>query len=75
LDELDAEFTHFRESGIFERTKGMLIGKFRDEVSDSSSKIGQMTRDRTDEIRGLVMDIAAGYNFPIIGNMDFGHHP
>ena len=74
LDELDAKFTHFRESGIFERTRGMLIGKFRDEVSDSSSKTGQTIRDRIDEIRGLVMDITAGYDFPIIGNMDFGHY-
>jgi muramoyltetrapeptide carboxypeptidase len=74
LDELDAKFTHFRETGIFERTKGMLIGKFRDEVSDSTSKTGQIIRDRIDEIRGLVMDIAAGYDFPIIGNMDFGHY-
>jgi muramoyltetrapeptide carboxypeptidase len=74
LDELDAKFTHFRESGIFDRTKGMLIGKFRDEVPDSSSKTGQGIRDRANEIRGLVMDITAGYDFPIIGNMDFGHH-
>ena len=74
LDELDAKFTHFRESGIFERTRGMLIGKFRDEVSDPSSKNSQTIRDRTDEIKGLVMDITADYDFPIIGNMDFGHY-
>jgi muramoyltetrapeptide carboxypeptidase len=74
LDELDAKFTHFRESGIFERTKGMLIGKFREEVSDKSCKTGQKIRDRTDEIRELVTDITSGYNFPIIGNMDFGHY-
>ena len=74
LDELDAKFTHFRESGIFDKTKGMLIGKFRDEVPDPSSKTGQSIIDRIDEIRELVMDITAGYDFPIIGNMDFGHY-
>jgi len=74
LDDLDAKLTHFRESGIFERTKGMLIGKFRDEVSDSTSKTGRRIRDRTAEIRELVMDITADYDFPIIGNMDFGHY-
>jgi len=74
LDELDAKFTHFRESGILDRTKGMLIGKFRDEVCGSSSNAGQRIRDRTDEIRELVMDITAEYDFPIIGNMDFGHY-
>jgi muramoyltetrapeptide carboxypeptidase len=74
LDELDAKLVHFRESGIFEMTKGMLVGKFRDELPDSSSKTGQRIRDRSDEIRELVMDITAGYDFPIIGNMDFGHY-
>ncbi len=74
LDELDAKFTHFRETGIFGKTKGMLIGKFRDELPDSSSKTGKRIKDRTDEIRRLVMDITAGYDFPIIGNMDFGHY-
>ena len=74
LEEIDAKFTQFRESGIFERTKGMLIGKFRDEVPDPSSPGGQKIKERTDEIRALVMDITAGYDFPIIGNMDFGHY-
>lgn len=74
LEELDAKFTHFRESGILDRTRGMLIGKFRNEVRDPSSKTGQQIKERTDEIRELVMDITAGYDFPIIGNMDFGHY-
>ncbi len=74
LDELDAKLNHFRESGIFNWTKGMLIGKFRDEVCDPSGKTGQRIRDRSTEIRGLVIDITADYEFPIIGNMDFGHY-
>src|SRR5512136_1293038 len=32
LDELDAKLVHFRESGLFDQTKGMLVGKFRGEV-------------------------------------------
>jgi len=75
LDEVDAKLTHFRESGILERTKGMLIGKFRDEVPASQSKTGQrIIKDRIDEIKELVMEATAGYDFPIIGNMDFGHY-
>jgi len=74
LDEVDAKLTHFRESGILERTKGMLVGKFRDEVTDPSSKIGRRIKERTGEIRELVMDTTAGYDFPILGNMDFGHY-
>lgn len=75
LEEVDVKLNQFKESGIFERTRGMLVGKFRDEVPASSSKTGQRTiKDRIDEMRELVMDIAAGYDFPIIGNMDFGHY-
>lgn len=74
LDELDAKFSHFRESGILEKTKGMLIGKFRNEVPDPSSRTGRRIKDRADEIKELVMDVTAEYDFPIIGNMDFGHY-
>lgn len=74
LDEVDVKLAQFRESGIFERTKGMLVGKFRDEVPDPSSKTGKRIKDRIDEVRELVMDTTAGYDFPIIGNMDFGHY-
>jgi len=74
LDEVDGKLTHFRESGIFERTKGMLVGKSRDELPDPSSKTRKRIKDRADEMRELIMDITAGYDFPIIGNMDFGHY-
>ena len=74
LDELDAKFAHFRETGIFDKTKGMLIGKFRDEVADPKSVTGHSIRDRTEEIRRMVKDTTADYDFPIIGNMDFGHY-
>jgi muramoyltetrapeptide carboxypeptidase len=75
LDEVDVKLTQLRESGIFERTKGMLVGKYRDEVPASQSKTGlRIIKDRIDEIRELVMDTTAGYSFPIIGDMDFGHY-
>jgi len=74
LDELDAKLVHFRESGLFDRTKGMLIGKFRSEVPDASSKSGSIIKDMSSEIKGLVMDIAGAYDFPIIACLDFGHH-
>lgn len=74
LDEVDVKLNQFKESGIFEKTKGMLVGKFRDEVPDPSSETGKRIKDRSDEIRELVMEITSGYDFPIIGNMDFGHY-
>ncbi len=74
LDELDAKLVHFREAGLFDKTKGMLIGKFRQETQDTSSSLGQKIKDMTDEIKELVMDITAGYDFPIIAGLDFGHY-
>lgn len=74
LDELDAKLVHFRETGLFDKTKGMLIGKFRQETQDTSSSLGQKIKDMTDEIKDLVMDITAGYDFPIIAGLDFGHY-
>jgi muramoyltetrapeptide carboxypeptidase len=74
VDELDAKLVHFRESGLFEKTKGMLIGKFRSEVPDLSPTSGQKINDMTDDIKELVLDIAGGYDFPIIAGMDFGHY-
>lgn len=74
VDELDAKLVHFRESGLFDKTKGMLIGKFREEVPDLSGNLGQKTKDMTDDIKDLVLDIAADYDFPIIAGLDFGHY-
>ena len=74
IDELDAKLVHFRESGLFEKTKGMLIGKFREEVPGSSSGSGQSIIDMTDEIKELVLDITSEQDFPIIACLDFGHY-
>lgn len=74
LDELDAKLVHFRESGLFDKTKGMLIGKMRGEVPDSSSKSGRRIKDMTNEAKELVLDITGEYDFPIIASMDFGHY-
>ena len=74
MDELDAKLVHFRESGLFDNAKGMLIGKFREEVPDSSTNSGKKIKDMSDDIKDLVMDITAGYDFPIIASMDFGHY-
>jgi muramoyltetrapeptide carboxypeptidase len=72
--EVDAKLVHFRESGLFDKTKGMLVGKFRKEVSGLSGGSGQSIRDMTDEIKELVMDVASEYDFPIIAGLDFGHY-
>jgi len=38
--QLDPQLVHLRESGLFEKTKGRMIGKFREEEPDSSNKLG-----------------------------------
>jgi muramoyltetrapeptide carboxypeptidase len=74
IDELDTKLVQFRESGLFDKTKGMLIGKFRSEVPDPSNPSSQRIKDMTDDIKELVLDITADYDFPIIAGMDFGHY-
>jgi muramoyltetrapeptide carboxypeptidase len=74
MDELDTKLVQFRESGLFEKTRGMLIGKFRSEVPDPSNPTSQKINDMTDDVKELVLDITADYDFPIIAGMDFGHY-
>jgi len=74
LDELDPKLAHFRESGLFERTKGMIIGKIRGEEPYPSSKLGYRIKDMTEEIKELVLDITLDCDFPIIAGVDFGHY-
>jgi muramoyltetrapeptide carboxypeptidase len=74
LEELDPQLAHLRESGLFEKTKGMIIGKIRGEEPDPSSKLGYKIRDMTAEIKELVLDVTMSYDFPIIAGVDFGHY-
>jgi muramoyltetrapeptide carboxypeptidase len=74
LEELDPQLVHFRESGLFERTRGMIIGKIRGEEPDPSSELGYGIKDMTREIKELVLDITMKYDFPIIAGVDFGHY-
>lgn len=70
LDKIDQDLTQLRETGLFEKTRGMLIGKIRGEEPDSPGKV----RDMTGEVKKVILDAAREYDFPIIANMDFGHY-
>lgn len=74
IDELDTKLVHFRETGLFDRVKGMLVGKFREETRDSTSGSRLRIRDMTDQIRDLVLNVASDYDFPILAGLDFGHY-
>lgn len=67
LDLLDQRLVQFREAGLFDRAKGMLIGKIRGE------KAG-VVKDMTREVEKVVLDITSEFDFPIIASMDFGHY-
>jgi len=66
LEEIDQMLVHFREIGLFDKTKGMLIGKIRGEEAD-------FIKDMTSEVKKVVLDITDEFDFPIIASMDFGH--
>lgn len=67
LEEIDQMLFHLREIGLFDQTKGMLIGKIRGEEAD-------VMKDMTDEVEKVVLDVTDEFDFPIIASMDFGHY-
>jgi muramoyltetrapeptide carboxypeptidase len=67
LDLLDQRLVQFREAGLFDRAKGMLIGKIRGEEAG-------VVKDMTSEVKKVVLDITCEFGFPIIASMDFGHY-
>jgi muramoyltetrapeptide carboxypeptidase len=67
LDLLDQRLVQFREAGLFNRTKGMLIGKIRGEEANA-------VKDMTSEVKEVILDITSEFDFPIIASMDFGHY-
>lgn len=67
LDEIDRTLVHFRETGLFDRTSGMLIGKIRGEE-------GSVVKDMTREVKEVVLELTEEFDFPVIASMDFGHY-
>jgi len=67
LDLLDQRLVQFREAGLFDRAKGMLIGKIRGEEQG-------VIKDMTSEVKEVILDITDEFDFPVIANMDFGHY-
>lgn len=70
IEKIDQDLTQLRETGLFDKTKGMLIGKIRGENPAQPSK----AKDITHDVREVILEIAEEYDFPIIANMDFGHY-
>jgi muramoyltetrapeptide carboxypeptidase len=67
LEEIDLMLVHLRETGLFDKTKGMLIGKIR-------GKETNVIKDMTNKIKEVVLDVTSEFDFPIIGSIDLGHY-
>lgn len=60
---LDMMLTHFRDAGVFERINGMIVGQL---VSCDPPEGGQSLEEMLEEV-------LAGYDFPVLTNVPFGH--
>jgi len=67
LEEIDLMLVHLRETGLFDRTKGMLIGKIRGEEAGA-------VKEMMNEIKTTILDVSNEFDFPIIASMDFEHY-
>ncbi len=74
LDLLDQRLVQFREAGLFDKAKGMLIGKVRGEEPNPTGKKTTKVRDMTHEVKRVILEITEEFDFPIIASMDFGHY-
>lgn len=60
---IDRFFMQLRHIGVFEKIKGMLIGRFNDKVGFK----------KEDSLEDIVLAATDGYNFPILYDLDFSH--
>jgi muramoyltetrapeptide carboxypeptidase len=63
--DIDQILTHFRQRGVFDRIAGMVIGRPLD--CDDPATDSQLSPPAT------INAVAAGYDFPILINVDLGH--
>ena len=56
---------NLRTKGVFERTKGMLVGRMKTAgFEPTSTGYG---------VDNIILENTKGYDFPVMVNMDFGH--
>ncbi|MDI6905526.1 MAG: LD-carboxypeptidase [Candidatus Bathyarchaeia archaeon] len=62
LEAIDQMLVHLKEISLFDKTKGVLIGKIRGEEAD-------FIKDMTSEVKKVVLDITGEFDFPIIASI------
>lgn len=70
LEGIDNMLTHLRLAKVFNKISGMIIGK--NKIAAPESEI-RTPNCRLFGFRKMLLDVAKGYQFPIISNVDFGH--
>lgn len=65
LHALDRMMLHLRESGSLDGIAGLLLGEML-EMKDTADPFGKSAEE-------IVMDVCAGYDFPVIANFPCGH--
>src|SRR4051812_11119925 len=60
---IDRYLTQLRQIGVYQQIKGLVVGRFH-------SKHGFTEQD---SLEMILENALAGYNFPVITNVDFGH--
>lgn len=64
LDVLDARLTHLKLLGVFDKVRGVVVGKLNDCNPPEETKM---------DITDFFKLVFAGYKFPVIYDCDFGH--
>src|SRR5438445_529640 len=62
---VDRYLANLRTKGVFERIKGMLVGRMRTAGFEPTST-GY-------DVDNIILENTKGYDFPVMVNMDFGH--
>lgn len=62
---IDLSLTHFRLHGVLDKITGMIIGR--------PLNCNDATTDSELDLRQMVLEICANYEFPILFNVDLGH--
>lgn len=65
-ERIDRMLHQLRISGIFAQISGMIVGQFKNCFPENSSAVTS--------IGAIVMNAVSGYDFPVIGNIPYGHH-
>lgn len=60
---IDRYLFHFRNAGVFNRIKGLVVGRFHTNVNFSSNR----------SLEKIILEATDGFDFPIITDLDFGH--